>query len=525
MAALQRAYLWRTSRRKAAILLALCGGGLSLTGCGSRDTSQLAVAIIAEPEGIPKRERDQSLADQLTRAATAQGLVAFDEQGRVVPALADRWIVTDDGQSYIFRLRDGEWRDGEPLTSASAKAALDRAIAAQRGTPLALDLAVVEDVRVMAGRVVEIRLVRPMPNFLQLMAQPELGLVRNKQGDGPMLVETRNGVSRFTPIEPSRLGLPEVPDWEERTRQLTMVELPAAAAVKRFNDGEVDLVLGGRIQDFPLTSSVGILRGTIQLDPVMGLFGLQVTNDKGFLAEPQNREALALAIDRGDLIAPFGVSGWSPTNRLVAAGLEGDLQVNGERWVALSLDERRAIAAERVQRWRNRSAPEPADAPGSDGVDRPPEGPTPATGAPTLAIWLPPGPGADILYERIAASFRAVGIDSARAATIEASDLRMVDEVARFPRARWFLNELSCAARRGLCDPEVDGIVAGAAKVVDASQRAALLGEAEARLTQTNIFIPFGSPIRWSLARGNLSGFASNTWGWHPLMPLAWLPK
>jgi ABC-type transport system substrate-binding protein len=112
-----------------------------------------------------------------------------------------------------------------------------------------------------------------------------------------------------------------------------------------------------------------------------------------------------------------------------------------------------------------------------------------------------------------------------RARTYEEADLRLVDDVARYPRARWFLNRLSCAARRGLCDSEVDKIVASAARVVDPSQRSAVLGEAEARLTQANLFIPFGTPIRWSLVRGNVNGFASNAAAWHPLMPLAWLPR
>ena len=52
-----------------------------------------------------------------------------------VEALADRWIVTDDGQSYIFRLRDGTWLDGSPLTAASARAALLAAIAGAKRTP------------------------------------------------------------------------------------------------------------------------------------------------------------------------------------------------------------------------------------------------------------------------------------------------------------------------------------------------------------------------------------------------------
>lgn len=495
--------------RTGALRILLAASALLLLGsCGSRNSSTFALAAITEPEdGEQSGGIDRPLAAQLTRASIAEGLVSFDEQGRVVPALADRWIVTDDGQSYIFRLRDGEWRNGEPLTARSAKAALDAAIRAQRKTTLALDLAAVDEIRVMAGRVIEIRMVRPMPYFLQLLAQPELGLLNGKQGDGPMSLERRGAVSQFTPIDPTRLGLPEVPDWDRRARPLTMSALPASDAVNLFNEGKVDLVLGGRIQNFPLTSSVGILRGTIQLDPVSGLFGLQVVSDKGFLSTSRNREALALAIDRPALMAPFGVSGWTPATRLVAPGLEGDLGTNGERWADQSMDERRTAAASRVKDW--------VAANGGRG----------AGAAPRVAIWLPAGPGADMLFDRLKRDFSTIGIASTRALTLAKADLRLIDDVARYPRARWFLNRLSCIARRGLCDAEVDAIVAGASRVIDDSQRSALLGEAEARLTSANLFIPFGSPIRWSLVRGNVNGFASNAWAWHPLMPLAWLPR
>lgn len=497
---------------------------LSMAGCGRKDTSSFALAVIAPAEDKTQVAVDPALSLQLTRASVAEGLVSFDAQGRVVPALADRWIVTDDGQSYIFRLRDGEWRNGDPLTAKSAKEAIESAIRAQRKTTLALDLAAVDEIRVMAGRVIEIRLYRPMPYFLQLLAQPEFGLMHGERGNGPMVVERRAGVSTFTPIEPSRLGLPEVPDWEDRTRGLVMSELPASQAVARFNAGEVDLVLGGRIQDFPLTSSVGILRGTIQLDPVIGLFGLQVARGEGFLASAPNREALALAIDRAGLIAPFGVSGWSPATRLISPGLEGDLGTNAERWPDQSVEQRRAVAAQRVRAWMTGGgARTQDDEPGAAGQDR--SAVPVARGAPQVAIWLPSGPGSDILFQRLASDFRTIGVASIRARTFAVADLRLVDDVARYPRARWFLNRLSCTARRGLCDPEVDAIVAGAARVVDASQRSAVLGEAEARLTQANLFIPFGTPIRWSLVRGNVNGFASNAAAWHPLMPLAWLPR
>jgi ABC-type transport system substrate-binding protein len=283
-----------------------------------------------------------------------------------------------------------------------------------------------------------------------------------------------------------------------------MTVLPADKAVARFNEGLVDLVLGGRIQDFPLSRSVGILRGTIQLDPVIGLFGLQVVRDEGLLADVTLREALAMAIDRDALIAPFGLSGWSPTTRLVSPSIEGDLQTNPERWTDLPLADRRARAAERIRRWLAGQKGETSRA------------------AHQLSIWLPPGPGSDILFSRLSEDFGAIGVSAQRAGARASADLHLVDDVARYPRPRWFLNRLSCAARSGLCDPAADALVAQAVQLDDPVRRNAMIAEAEVRMTAANLFIPFGTPIRWSLVRGNVEGFASNTWGWHPLMPLAW---
>jgi len=496
---------------------------MPLGGCGSTDNSALKLAVIGESAEPFTAGNRSGLAGQLVRAATAEGLVSFDEEGRVIPALADRWIVTDDGQSYIFRLRDGTWRNGDEITAQSAKEAFEKALRALKGTALGLDLSGVDEVRVMAGRVIEIRLNRPMPFLLQLLAQPELGLIHDKQGGGPMMVDARGQAATLTPIEPSRLGLPQVNDWAERTRQLVVRVLDGAGAVDAFNNGQIDLVLGGRLQDFPLTSSVGILRGTIQLDPVSGLFGLAVTNGKGFLASPENREALAMAIDRDGLISAFGVGGWSPTDRIVASGVEGDPGQIGERWAGLTLEDRRKTAGERVQAWRSSQLAKPKDGNAAASQAQPGEPPKPPPLV--LRVWLPDGEGTSILFRKIATDFASIGVGVLRVHDADDADLTLIDEVARYPRARWYLNRLSCQARHGLCDKPADDLVAEAAATTDAAQRAQLLTDAEVDLTKANVYIPFGPPIRWSLVRGSVRGFEPNTWGWHPLMPLAWLPK
>ena len=509
-------------------------GAAALAACSGNNESAIKLAVVQHEAGVEGEGELSGLAARLTRAATVEGLVAFDEQGRVIPALADRWIVTDDGLSYIFRLRDGDWADGDELTAASARKSLMTALRAVRGTPLALDLGDIDEVRVMAGRVIEIRLFRPMPYLLQLLAQPEMGLSHEDRGAGPMDLRREDASDfRLTPVEPSKLGLPEIENWAARTREVGLHVVDGAEAVRRFNDGEVDLVLGGRIEDFLLTRSVGILRGTIQLDPVIGLFGLQVMNDKGFLAEPSNREAIAMAIDREALIDSFGVGGWQPTTRLVTPSLDGDLGTIGERWDGQNLEQRRLVASGRVRAWMGDAPPaQPEGARTARGANTPqprqgsgPDAASPGTlsSAPQLSVWLPQGEGSQILFARLAADMAAISIRLQRAEDKDKADLVMVDDVARYPRATWFLNRLSCADRKGLCSEEADARVADADMAQTPQERAALLTEAE--MTGANIFIPFGTPIRWSLVRGSVNGFATNSWGWHPLMPLAWLPK
>ncbi|MBA3053812.1 MAG: ABC transporter substrate-binding protein [Sphingomonadales bacterium] len=444
-----------------------------------------------------------SEAGRLVRAATAEGLVALDEQGRVIPAFADRWIVTDDGLSYIFRLRDGSWPDGTEISGESARQALRQALAALRGTPLALEFAGINEIRAMAGRVVEIRLSRPAPELLQLLAQPELGLLRKGKGGGPMTLKREGPLALLTPIPPEQLGLPQAPDWAEQARSIRLHAVPANVAVKRFGDGDVDVVLGGRFETYPLgEAAAGLSRRSLRVDPAPGLLGLAFVAATGPLAAPETREALAMAIDREGLASALGVGGWQPTTRLVGIGSAGDAGTIGERWTDLAPAGRRTQAAARIARWKAQHGPVPA-----------------------LRMTLPEGPGADILFVRLAADFAGIGVPLHRVKEGEKVDLRLIDLVARFARQDWYLNQLSCAAGRSLCSKAADARLAEARAADDPARQSALLAEAEAELTAANVYIPLGPPVRWSLARERATGFAINPLAFHPLPPLALRPR
>jgi len=475
---------------------------LALAGCSGDADRADNIAVIGDQGSLFIQGPRLPLGAQFLRNATVEGLVGFDAQGRVIPALADRWIVTDDGQSYIFRLRDGTWPDGSAITADGAGTALRRAIAQLGNTPLARDLGDIAEVRVMAGRVVELRLSRPVPDLLQLLAQPELGLAYKGRGSGPMALSRKSRIATLKPIAPEKRGMPAQEGWKNLYRNLQVQSLPAEKAIASFDNGDVDVVLGGKIEQFPRTKVAGISRGNIRLDPVIGLFGLSVVHADGFLSNPENREAIAMAIDRDSLITPFGVGGWAASTRIVSPGIAGDTGAIGERWQGQGLDQRRAVAAGRVTHWQA-SHPDPE----------------------ALRIAMPGGPGSELLFERLASDFKAIGLSAKRVGEDAAADLRLIDIVARYPRPIWFLNQLGCAGRQDMCSSSADFKVARARQSTTAADYAEQLVDAEAELTKANVYIPFGPPIRWSLVRADATGFAENSWGFHPLMPMATRPK
>ena len=475
---------------------------VQLTACTGRRDATVEVAAIGTPEAAFKTSGQLTTGAQLLLGATAEGLVALDEQAQVVPGMADRWIVTDDGMSYIFRLRDGTWPDGSAMTAESVRSALRSAIGGLQGTAMARDLADISDIRVMTGRVIELRLTHPRPELLMLLAQPELGVLQRGRGGGPLQMKRDKNVAILSSIDPEKLGLPAVADWQDRIRELRLRALAAPVALARYNRGEADVVLGGTVDQFPLVDAAGLSRGAVQFDPVIGLFGLAVVHDDGFLADPANREAIALAIDRQGIVAALGLSGWTATSRIVPVGIEDDPGGAPERWTTQSLAERQALAASRVVRWRAGKT-EPVH----------------------LRLAMPQGPGADIMFSRLAADLAKAGLTAERVGEADAADLRLIDSVARYPRIGWFLNQLSCDNKRILCSAEADTLADQADEAPDPATRAALLARAEAKLTEANVYIPFGPPIRWSLVRGDTTGFVPNRLGYHPLMPLAMRPK
>ena len=113
--------------RRALILLSL----MALAACGRQDAgSPVDTVYIAPGEDLFANGLRLGPAAQSLRAARWQGLVRLDAQGEVVPGMAERWIVTDDGLSYIFRLSTPPTGEDHELSARTVARDLNRAIRA-----------------------------------------------------------------------------------------------------------------------------------------------------------------------------------------------------------------------------------------------------------------------------------------------------------------------------------------------------------------------------------------------------------
>lgn len=482
-------------RRVHRLALAALPGLLAMMGgCSADSNDPVVVSVVGDREDFAKPL--QHLPDpgaKLFLEATAQGLVAFDASGDILPALAQRWIVEDDGRSYIFRLRRAFWANGARVAAPDVARMLMARIESLRRLDPDGPLDAVQAVIPMTGEVIEIRLATARPYILQMLAQPQMAIVSRDGGTGPYRRKTWGKAIILTPID--RLSDDDdaedtpVPAWQTRVLRAER----AALAIVRFREGQAALVLGGRLADLPLLVPAGVDRDAVRADPVQGLLGLAVTGRGSLLDDDGIRAAINMAIDRSQIPALLPIGGWATSNRIVPDQLDLGRAPTDPDWAALSLEDRRGRASAAVAVWRD------------DHGDPPP-----------LRIALPQGPGATLLFGLLRRDLDAIGLPVRRVSMTSDAELRLIDEVAAYDSALWYLGRVGCA-RKIHCSDAADAQLQAASLASTPEDRAARIAEAEALMVAHNGYIPLGTPIRWSLVSKRLNGFQPSPRARHPL--------
>lgn len=282
----------------------------------------------------------ESVYDSLPINQIFDGLVRLDPGLNVMPALAETWTISRDGLSYTFRLREGvRFHDGSPLTAQDVVFTFRRALeprrekrsivltymgavdgAAEFSSGRRADL---PGVRALDARTVAIRLRRPNPSFLEVLALDYLRVVPmatvKKLGDAVFRkAPVGTGPFRFVSRDDAKLVLRANRDYFLGAPHLDEVQVffPLPREVdrgeRRFLDGRLDAIEPGAESLARLSTREDVAIHRFQ-ELSVSFLGL-ATGHPDF-EDVRVRQAVAHAIDRDAIVA------FAPATRRVANGI------------------------------------------------------------------------------------------------------------------------------------------------------------------------------------------------------------
>ncbi len=297
---------------------------------------------------------------------------AWPEQ-TIVPSLAERWEISDDGLRYVFYLRDGlTWSDGAPLTAHDVEFGIKRVLDPESpGSSVAIYFALEQGeetylgtnsdwdavgVRALDDRTVEFRLVAPAPYWMSVMNRPDAGPQPQHAVDGMADARVVSGAFEIAERTDAHVVLRRRSERPGNVAEVEIVQMELSDALPEFKSGELDLVLvryTPRLADlmpdsldpevsFGAASWSGYI-GFDHTDPVSGNVDFRRA-----LAHAIDREALAavapgsIAVAGGGVVPP-ALQGHTPDialrydpdlarECLDRSGYDGDLELSGLRY-------------------------------------------------------------------------------------------------------------------------------------------------------------------------------------------------
>jgi len=254
-----------------------------------------------------------------------EGLLRFDNQLQLQPALAGSWTISPDGLEYTFKLRQGvKFHDGTPLTAEDVKYSFERVLNPETSSPQRSRIAAVKSIKVLSPTEVKFVLNEPFAPFLEVL--PLIYIVpknfEEKVGD-PKVSTLGTGPFKLAEFGPDYIRLMRNDDyWDEGFPYLDEViirQIPDPSTLRSaLRTGQLDLIFGFGVDVTTAGSFAGLPGFQVISVPGLNYSLLGIQNARPPFDDVRVRQALSLAIDRRQIaeIVYFGraaVAGPIPT--------------------------------------------------------------------------------------------------------------------------------------------------------------------------------------------------------------------
>jgi peptide/nickel transport system substrate-binding protein len=223
-------------------------------GRAEAQRKDLVIGLALEPPHLDPTAGAAAAIDEVTYRNVFEGLTRIDQEGRVVPGLAERWEVSPDGKTYTFHLRRGvKFHDGTDLDSADVKFSLDRARGPDSTNASKGFFAPIEAVETPDPATAVVRLSRPNGLFLFNMGSGDAAIVAPESAAGNKQKPVGTGPFAFSRWVPGdRVELVRNPAY----REPGMPKLDRVA-FRFITDpaAQLNAIRAGDVDSFPLFSS------------------------------------------------------------------------------------------------------------------------------------------------------------------------------------------------------------------------------------------------------------------------------
>ena len=144
----------------------------------------LAVGMQLEPPNLDPTQGAAAAVDEVVYANLFEGLTAIAADGTVVPKLARRWEISEDGRQYRFFLQENvRFHDGTAFTAEDVKFTLERAAASDSKNAQKSLFEPIQSVSVISSIIVDVKLSRAVGAFLTHLAWGDAVVVAQESAD------------------------------------------------------------------------------------------------------------------------------------------------------------------------------------------------------------------------------------------------------------------------------------------------------------------------------------------------------
>jgi len=324
---------------------------VAFTACGTKKeaaaaTGKIVFALQNEPDGYDPGITNNSFASPFM-TQLFEGLVTYDAKGEIVPGNAESWSISPDAKVYTFKLRKNlKWSNGKSLGAKDYVYSLLRVLDPKTGARYAdmLTTYVAGADEYYSGKgakeavgikakdelTLEITLKEPTPFYLGILGMWVYSPVYQESVDASPERWTMdpatfigNGPFKVASIKMGEGVVLQKNEhyWNAGAVKLAEINfrfiLEPATALSAFEKGEIDGFREVPASDIPRlrTSS-----DSLHIVPSFGTTFYDVNTTKKPYSDPKVRRALALALDRDELIDNVLQAPSTPTLALVSPG-------------------------------------------------------------------------------------------------------------------------------------------------------------------------------------------------------------